>query len=302
MKITLDALLVMDAIERKGSFSAAADALFRVPSAVTYTIQKLEQGLDTKLFDRSGHRARLTPAGCKLLEDGRHLLRAAGDLECQVRRVATGWETELRVAVADVLPLRALYPLVEQFYQSCQGTQIKLLCEVLGGVWDALIEGRADLIIGASGDRPTSGSYTVEALGKLEFAFVCAPHHPLAVEEEPLSDEARLQHRAVASADSSRHLSPRTVGLFSGQDVLTLPNMAAKRDAQLRGLGVGYMPLYAVEDDLRYGRLVTKKTASGHPAVQLTIAWRNQQKGRALQWFCEQLLREQPFASLLRAD
>jgi len=61
-KLSLDALLVLDAIARKGSFAAAAEELHRVPSAITYTVQKLEQDLDVQLFDRSGHRARLTRA------------------------------------------------------------------------------------------------------------------------------------------------------------------------------------------------------------------------------------------------
>lgn len=54
MRLTLDALQVLDAIERRGSFAAAAEALFRVPSAITYTVQKLEQDLTVPLFDRSG--------------------------------------------------------------------------------------------------------------------------------------------------------------------------------------------------------------------------------------------------------
>ena len=43
--LSLDALQVLDAIERQGSFAAAAEALHRVPSAVTYAVQKLEQDL-----------------------------------------------------------------------------------------------------------------------------------------------------------------------------------------------------------------------------------------------------------------
>ncbi|WP_140411965.1 LysR family transcriptional regulator, partial [Escherichia coli] len=54
--LTLEALRVMDAIDRRGSFAAAADELGRVPSALSYTMQKLEEELDVVLFDRSGHR------------------------------------------------------------------------------------------------------------------------------------------------------------------------------------------------------------------------------------------------------
>ena len=66
--ITLDALKVLDAIERKKSFAAAADALFRVPSAVSYTVNKLEEDLDITLFDRSKRKAELTPVGKMLID------------------------------------------------------------------------------------------------------------------------------------------------------------------------------------------------------------------------------------------
>ena len=77
MRLSLDALLVIDAIDRRGSFAAAGHELHRVASAITYTVQKLEEDLDVLLFDRRGHRAKLTPAGRELLNEGRHLLRAA---------------------------------------------------------------------------------------------------------------------------------------------------------------------------------------------------------------------------------
>ena len=48
--LTLEALRVMDAIDRRGSFAAAADELGRVPSALSYTMQKLEEELDVVLF------------------------------------------------------------------------------------------------------------------------------------------------------------------------------------------------------------------------------------------------------------
>lgn len=57
--LTLEALRVMDAIDRRGSFAAAADELGRVPSALSYTMQKLEEELDVVLFDRSGHRTKI---------------------------------------------------------------------------------------------------------------------------------------------------------------------------------------------------------------------------------------------------
>ena len=61
--ITLDGLRAIEAINQQGSFAAAAKVLFKVPSALTYTIAKLESDLNVVLFDRSKQRAKLTAAG-----------------------------------------------------------------------------------------------------------------------------------------------------------------------------------------------------------------------------------------------
>jgi DNA-binding transcriptional LysR family regulator len=151
MKISLEALQLVDAIARRGSFAAAAQELGRVPSAVTYAVRRLEDELDVLLFDRRSYRARLTPAGEELLREGRHLLAAADELARRVRRVASGWEQELTIALDNVVPFERLVPLIAAFQQVAP-TQLRVRDEVLGGTWDALLAGRADLAIGALQD------------------------------------------------------------------------------------------------------------------------------------------------------
>ena len=299
MRLTLDALAVLDAIARKGSFAAAAEELYRVPSAITYTVNKLEQDLKVDLFDRSGHRAKLTPAGEKLLQDGRHLLRAAQELELSVKRVATGWEAELTLAVDDLISLSSIYPLIADFYAENAGTQLRIITEVFGGSWDALMTGRADLAIGASGEGPPGGGYATRVLGDMEFVFVVPPGHPLAAATVPLTSEDILQHRAVASADSSRNLPPRTSYLLSGQDVLTVPDMRAKLEAHRLGLGVGFVPRSLIKDDLAVGRLIIKKVAYPSPVPRLSIAWRGSNTGKALAWFLQRLEDEKLLACMM---
>jgi len=290
MRITLDALLVLDAIDRKASFAAAAEELHRVPSALTYTVQKLEQGLDVELFDRSGHRAQLTPAGRKLLDEGRHLLRAVGDLELTVKRIATGWEAELRIAISDLLPFDTLFPVLETFFGEQHGTHLKLSTEVFGGGWDALVDDRADLVIGATGESPAGGGYVTRALGEMPFIFVMPPDHPLATAPEPLTDEQLLGHRAIAAADSSRRPPQRTAALLGGQPVLTVPTIRDKLRAHLAGLGIGFMPTYMVANDIAAGRLLQREVSNPRPPhPQLLLAWKGSHKGHALRWFVERL-------------
>lgn len=289
MRISLDALLVLDSIARNGSFAAAGEELHRVPSAITYTIQKLEQDLEAKLFDRSGHRAKLTEAGEELLREGRHLLRTATDLECRVKRVATGWETELRIAVDDIVPTERLFPLLKDFYREGSGTRIRLTAEILGGCWDALMAGRADLVIGAPGEAPPEGSLSVEPMGQFEFIFVAAPDHPLATAPEPLSSRDIMRFRAVAVADTSRNLPPRTSGLLDGQDALTVPTMRAKMAAHIAGLGAGYLPLAWAAPHIAAGRLVRKQLEGTKRLSNVYLAWHPRQAGKALKWFLERL-------------
>jgi DNA-binding transcriptional LysR family regulator len=284
MRLTLDALMVLDAIDRKGSFAAAAEALHRVPSAVTYAVQKLEEDLDVLLFDRSGHRAQLTDAGRELLREGRYLLNATAELEERVKRVATGYEVELRVAVNDLIPIDRLFPLVDAFYRECHGTRLKLMVEVFGGLWDALIADRADFVIGAPGDGPPGGGYTTRLMGSTQFLFMVAPNHPLAAVAEPLKPEDILPYRAVAAADSSRNLPPRTAGLLTGQDVLTVPDMEKKVAAQVAGLGVGFLPVHLARAHLGAGRLVRKLVAEERAPTPLFNAWRTSHRGKALAW------------------
>ena len=83
MRINLDVLLILDALDKQGSFAAAAESLFKTPAALSYMIQKLESDLNIELLDRSGHRAKFTDTGQMMLEKGRLLLSAAKDLEKQ---------------------------------------------------------------------------------------------------------------------------------------------------------------------------------------------------------------------------
>lgn len=288
IKLSLEALEVLDAIARKGSFAAAAESLFRVPSAVTYTVRKLEGDLGVTLFNRSGHRAELTEAGAELLREGRHLLNAASELESRVKRVASGVETELAIAISDVFNIAALFTVLHAFYAQNFGTRLKILREVYGGSWDALISGRADISIGAPGDGPPGGGYATKPIGTLEFHYAVATNHPLAKLAEPLQNLDIMRYRAISAADSSRNLAPRTSGILTGQDVLTVPDMQAKLQAQIAGLGVGYLPKKLAEKHTASGELVIKLVAEPKPEATSFLAWRSK-GGKAQQWLLTEL-------------
>lgn len=302
MNISLDLLQLLDAIDRLGSHAAAAQHLHRVPSAVTHAVGKAEALLGFPLFVRQGRRAMLTAAGRSLLDDGRILLDAAGQAERRARQVASGWERDLTIAVDGIISIPRLLPMIAEFHAAGHGTQIRIIREVLAGCWDALLDGRADLAVGAPGDMPAGGGLATAPLGSIEFVFAIAPGHPLASLPEPLTTETLRRERAIVVADTTRTLAARTVGLLAGQPTLTVPDIESKAAAQAAGLGVGHLPRPIAEREMAAGRLVIRRTREGRPPVPLHLAWCSSHRGKALAWFRERLAAHDMLAELTRAD
>jgi DNA-binding transcriptional LysR family regulator len=185
--------------------------------------------------------------------------------------------------------LDKIFGLVSEFYEKQSGTRLRVTQEVLGGTWDALASGRADLAIGASGDAPSGRNYVTRPLGRVGMLFVAAPFHPICDEPQPLREDTIRRYRAVSVADSSRLLPPRSVGLLSGQDVLSVPSMEAKAAAHIAGLGVGFLPRWIAEREAQAGTLRILPVEAPRPAGEAMIAWRPGQEGKALKWFVKRL-------------
>jgi DNA-binding transcriptional LysR family regulator len=300
--LTPDALAMLQSIASAGSFAAAARASNMVPSALTYRVRQMEEALDVLLFDRSSRQARLTEAGAELVREGARLLADIDAIANRVKRVATGWEPQLTIAVDSIINRATMMELCEAFLSLQPPTKVRLRAETLSGTLEALTSGEADLAIGVVIAASTMVGLHREPLGSVRFVFAVAPHHPLAHAPEPLSDEVIRQHRAVAVADSIRHGGGLSIGLLAGQDVFTVTGMPAKVDAQIRGLGAGFLPTCLAQPYIDTGRLVVKRVERPEQRIQVSYAWRKTGRpgqGRALQWWLNQMQSPVTRAALL---
>lgn len=292
MSINLDSLALLELIEARGSFAAAAAALNKAPSAITYQLRQLEESLDVLIYDRTGHKAKLTPAGKALLDDGRKLLESSEALTKRVKAVASGWEAELRIVLDSIVPFEHAIEWIKAFDTLNSPTRLRFSSEVLSGTWEALYSGRADLLIGSRLDQNQFASATglhVQSLGRSMFVFAVAPTHPLANLPEPLQIDTIRQHRAVAVGDTSRNFKPLTFGLQTGQAVLTVPSLQAKVKAQLANLGCGWLPCNLIEREVAEGQLVIKETEEPPRQNGLCFAWQRGNQGKALTWWTQHL-------------
>jgi DNA-binding transcriptional LysR family regulator len=296
--LTPDSLAMLHAIEKAGSFAAAARALGLVPSALTYRVRQIEDALDVLLFNRSSRQAKLTAAGVELLREGERLLADIDAIANRVKRVATGWESQFTIAVDGIIDRNTVMELCEAFMALNAPTRLKLRDETLTGTLAAVTSGQADLALGIPGilsEGGVSSGIHSQSLGTMKFVFAMAPNHPLANAPEPLTDALIGQHRAVAVADSVQSGTGMTIGLLPGQDVFTVSNMDRKIDAQVRGIGVGFVPELMAQPWIKAGRLVTREVERPRRESNVSYAWRipdgseGERGGRALQWWLKQL-------------
>jgi DNA-binding transcriptional LysR family regulator len=300
--LTPEALHMLQMISQKGSFAAAARALNLVPSTLTYRVRQIEDALDVLLFDRSARQARPTAAGQELLREATRLLDDMDAVANRVRRVATGWEAVFTVAVDSVVSRSVVMDLCASFLALDAPTQLRLRYETLSGTLATLTSGQADLALGVVPVPGLSSDIRHTVMGPIPFVYAVASHHPLAQAHEPLSDAILAQHRAVAVADSVSRGSGLTIGLQGGQDVFTVPDMQSKLEAQLRGLGGGFLPESLAQPYIASGMLVNKqvntpRNSTGH------YAWRDKQHttaGHALLWWLAQLESPATREALLR--
>lgn len=280
---------MLDTIASTGSFAAAARVLHRVPSAVSYTVATLEEALGVALFDRSTHRARLTPAGVRLLEEAREVLRRTRQLEQLAGTLGEGWEPELRVVVDGVFPMAPITEALRVFVARGIPTRIHLDVEYQDGVIDRFEADRADFMLALG--LEDGGRLKGEPLPPLEMVLCAAPHHPLA-QVHPVSRETLLDHVDLVVKDTSPAFAraPRKAFLGS-RHVIRFSDFPTKRLALLSAVGFGWMPVHLVAGDLEAGRLVVLDFPEGnrwsyHPQL---VTRREETPGRAATLFMDLL-------------
>jgi DNA-binding transcriptional LysR family regulator len=298
-----DTLHMLRTIDQTGSFAAAARSLGLVPSALTYRVRQLEESLDVLLFDRSSRLAKPTAAGQALLRESERLLGDLSALALRLKRIATGWESTLTIAVDSIIGRAAVMDLCTDFLALGAPTRLRLRHETLSGTLSALTSGQADVALGAILPLGLGSDLHHLPLGEVPFVYAVAPQHPLAQAAEPLSDALLQQHRAIAVADSVDQGQGLTIGLIDGQDVFTVPDMESKLQAQLRGLGGGYLPLALARPHLQSGQLIGKQTMNTQRSSSTVHAvWRASHTaamGHALRWWIEHLQHETTRQALL---
>lgn len=280
--ITIEALLVLDAIEYRGSYAAAAEQLNKVPSALSYIVQKLEEQLNVTIFERQGRRSVLTPAGKHLLAEGRKVLSAMNTLSEQTQTIANGWETKIRIACDSILDITPVFRVVRHFLEEHKNIEIDVQQEVMNGSWEALIEDKVDLVIGAPEPVPSQKGIRAIKVGELHQVLVAHKSHELSRTQKQVNKYELSKFRTVVVHDSAKHEIPRTVNIIEGSRHFYVTSINQKIAAIAAGIGIGYLPKQLIQKALDEGEIIIIDLVDKLPSQDIFIAWKITNKGKSL--------------------
>jgi len=288
--LTLDQLRVLTTIADVGSFSAAGRKLLRAQSAISQAVATLEQLQGVVLFDRSGHRSKLTEVGRVLVEQARRVLATATKFEAMAASTRAGLEPELALAIDPLVPTAPLIDSIRALGDTFPDLMVTFSTEGLGGSLRRLRSRSAALAICLLlPDVPDD--IVAFPLLRVRLQAVVGRDHPLAALGRPADRDDLAPHVQLVLSDPVDPGSP-DFGL-AGERRWRFVDLARRLDFLLAGFGWCRMPSHLIGQALAAGQLVPIEIADDPtPAAGLTIhaAYpREHVPGKAGQWLLADL-------------
>jgi len=254
-RITLEQWAALKAVVEEGSFARAAETLNKSQSSISYAISRLNEQLPSPVLEIQGRKAELTREGEVLYRRAVQLLRQAEETEETAGLLAQGTEPEITLAVDSLLPPSVFMQCLSVFSDEFPMTRLRLLETSLSGTEEALLEKRADAVIGSKVPVGFLGT----PLTSVEMLAVASPEHPLAVlareKNTGINDWELRSHRQVVLRDSG-YRREQDAGWLGSEQRWTVSHFSTSLHIVRNGMAFAFMPRDWVAEDIAQGRLV----------------------------------------------
>lgn len=239
------------------SFTKAAEALTYVQSTVTMQIQQLERELGYPLFDRIGKKVSLTPLGQEYLAYAYEILHAVEKAET-LGKTPESLRGTLRVGVLESLLFGVLMELLPVFRERYKNVSIQLKMGESAELLQQLKQNQLDLVY-LSSDLNTDPDLQCCCKREERLVFLCEPRHP-AAQEKKIPLKKLLEYDLIATEHIGicysrlRQLAARHNAMI--RDWVEVDSTVVVIDMVRKGMGIAFLPEYAVSKQLQEGMLV----------------------------------------------
>lgn len=291
-KTTLDHWYVLKTVVEQGGFHQAADYMGRSQSALSYSINKLQDQLGVQLMEIEGRKARLTKIGELLLEDGKAILGGLTNIEERARSLARGHEFKVHLCVENIISQQSIMDMLHDFRQQFPDTLLEVDFLNLHVMHERYEQRHSDLYVLS---QQPKGAFSQDLM-PVTLKCVARPDHELAQRTKPIGRkdlalshaikcESGFKFEGITTADSS----------FTSAVYWTFNSYSAVIDAIVAGYGYGWVPEYMVREALAEGSLIPLNLIEGSSRTHMIqLVYQNRAgAGPATHYLAQQL--EQKF-------
>ncbi len=245
-RCTLRQLRIFEAAARNLHFGRAAAELHLSQPAVSIQLRQLEETSGLDLFEQSGRRMHLTPAGGELLAHARALLARFREADEALDALKGARGGELRIATtttaAHIAPR-----LLAQFRRDRPAVRLRMTVDNRAAVVTALVENTVDLAL--MGQPPPGLAVSAEAFARHPLAMIASIEHPLVgrrrlrlsqLDSEPflIRERGSGTRNAMEKVFAAQRFTPaETIEIGSNETI---------KQAVMAGLGVSLLSLHTV--------------------------------------------------------
>jgi len=248
MTFSSDSIALFLAVIDHGSFSAAARALRRVPSAVSMGIGHLEAELGYALFERRARQVFPTAAAQALLPQARLIAEQLKQIDAHAAGLSEGLETRLSIGIGAEIDSARLMQAISAVARHYPLLAIEVVAAPHDDIIRQMRRAEIDLCV-AYGELETSLQEDFQFVGTETLVAVVSAHHEselLAAETLRLDD--LFQHRQIVIA--SRELPLSNFRQLIAPTFWRTDNLATAVNMVKSGLGWANLPL-AIAEPLR---------------------------------------------------
>ena len=251
----MNQLEVLAVVAEEKSFSRAAEVLHRTQPAISQAVQRLEQEIGEKLFDRSSKNGTLTLAGEVLLDYAKQMLNLRQTARNAIKEMRDLHHGKVTISANEhtvfyLLPViqefRRLYPLVKIEVQ--RGVASRIPKEVLA----------REVELGIISFKPNDKSVNSTPVLVDELTLIVSPQHPLANRKSVSVKELGVETFVAHNAPSPYR--QKVIETFDKHQTklhiaIELPSLEAIKRLVEKGVGVALVPKLTAQNEITNGQL-----------------------------------------------
>ena len=253
--LDIDQLQTFVAIVDNGSFTRAAEQVFKTQSAVSMQMRRLEERVGKQLFTKDGRGVRLTDEGDKLLNYARRIIRLNN--EAMAAFDDNRLEGSLRIGTPDDYADRYMPDIISRFAKSHPNVELYIVCEDSNDLAERLKQGELDMALVTHNPRTRDS----EVVRTEPLCWVASANHALPVGRPvPLAvgrRDCRWRQLAISALEgvgrdyrvlfTSWSATVVASAVLAGMAVSILPESALRNGMRVLTQADGFPPLAPVQ-------------------------------------------------------